>query len=379
VRVEDCVSEVFVSYDRKSRALAEPLVKDIRALGHHVWFDQELTGGQRWWDHILARILACDVFVYALTPHSLASTACQREQGYASALGKTILPVVTADGISTNVLPPALAQLELLDYRSRDRDSALRLARAVAALPPSKPLPEPLPTSPEVPSSYLGGIAERLATASPMDYGAQSALLIDLKRGLRDPETANDARTLLQELRKRGDLLAAIADEIDEVLEPAPRPSLHPGYESILPAQPGTVPSPPDQAPRWRERLLAAFVSGVLATAFGNLLILSIEGLIQYRQEWGIAFFTGIGAAAAGAVAGKRRRVLLPALIGAAASWLTILLIGIITSEKMSASMLAGGVLIAPLGAVLGAVSAAIYLRWRRTAQNRAHKAAGAS
>lgn len=51
-----------------------------------------------------------------------------------------------------------------------------------------------------------------------MSYEAQSALLLDLKRGLRDPETQDDARTLLEKMRCRRDILSSIAEEVDELL-----------------------------------------------------------------------------------------------------------------------------------------------------------------
>jgi hypothetical protein len=40
------MSKVFVSYNRKSEALARSLADDVEALGHTVWLDQDLTGGQ---------------------------------------------------------------------------------------------------------------------------------------------------------------------------------------------------------------------------------------------------------------------------------------------------------------------------------------------
>ena len=136
---------VFLSYSRDSADVAEALAADLKDLGHAVWFDHELSGGQTWWDQILARTRACDVFVLALTPQSLTSTACEREYDYAAALGKPVLPVLLSDGISMNLLPPALAQIQLVDYRSRDRAAGLRLARALGSLPPAGPLPDPLP------------------------------------------------------------------------------------------------------------------------------------------------------------------------------------------------------------------------------------------
>jgi TIR domain len=51
---------VFISYERESKRLVGPLADDIKVLGHTVWFDQELSGGQAWWDQILAQVRSCE-------------------------------------------------------------------------------------------------------------------------------------------------------------------------------------------------------------------------------------------------------------------------------------------------------------------------------
>ncbi len=233
------MSNIFISYNRQSEAIARTLADDIEALGHTVWFDQELSGGQAWWDQILARVLDCHVFVFVLSQESLSSIACKREYGYAADLGKPILPVAVSGGVSTNLLPPALAQIQFVDYREQDRDAAFRLARALTSLPPPKPLPEPLPIPPEVPISYLGSLTEQVETTSTLSYEEQSALVVDLKRSMRDPETADDARTLLERLRKRRDLLATMAEEIGELLESTEKTPLDPLRASRLGKSPG--------------------------------------------------------------------------------------------------------------------------------------------
>jgi hypothetical protein len=80
------------------------------------------------------------------------------------------------------------------------------------------PLPNPLPDTPEPPISYLGSLANRLSATRVLNQEEQSVLILDLKGRLRDPETAEDARSLLKQFRERRELLAAIAFEIDEVL-----------------------------------------------------------------------------------------------------------------------------------------------------------------
>ena len=212
------MSKIFISYSRESEAKARSLVNDTESLGYDVEFDQELSGGQVWWDQILAMVRDCDVFVFLLDPKSLNSTACKREFGYAADLGKPILPVLVSDGVSTNLLPPELAQIQFIDYRKTDRNAAFSLARALTSIPPSKPLPDPLPPPPEIPVSYLGSLASKIDSASTLSREEQSALLVDLRKSLRDVEAADDTRILLERMSGRRDLLADIAQEIYDLL-----------------------------------------------------------------------------------------------------------------------------------------------------------------
>jgi predicted acylesterase/phospholipase RssA len=212
------MANIFISYNRQSEAIARTLANDIEALGHTVWFDHELSGGQAWWDQILTRVRECTVFVFVLDEAALKSTACKREYGYADDLGKPILPVLVSAGLRLSLLPLALSKIQFVDYRKQDRDAVLRLGRALTAVPPPIPPPDPLPAPPEVPISYLGSLAEMVEKTS-LSYEEQSGLQIKLKRSLRDPATSDDARMLLESLRKREDLFAHVRDEIDELLQ----------------------------------------------------------------------------------------------------------------------------------------------------------------
>jgi len=218
------MTQVFVSYNREAHEAAHAVATDLRAMGHDVWLDEELSGGQSWWDQILEKVRRTDLFVFILQQAALDSAACQREYEYASALGKPILPLLVSDDISINLLPPALTAIQYVDYRTADRDAALQLARAITTVPPAGPLPDLLPDPPKVPLSYLGGLAQQVETAGVLSYEDQSALLVDLKRGLRSNETRSDARRLLLRLRDRRDLLASIAFEIDDAMRAAEAP-----------------------------------------------------------------------------------------------------------------------------------------------------------
>lgn len=213
------MARVFISYARAAAAQINDLAQDLRQLGHDVWYDQDLSGGQAWWDHILERIRDADVFIFALDTRSLASKACSLESEYAFSVGVPVLPVLMANDVSIKLLPPALQRLHLIDLSVADRASALALGRAFAELPARRPLPDPLPGPPEAPISFLGLISERIASAETLDTEAQSALVTDLRVGLRDAETHTEALALLKQLRMRNDLLRVIDTEIEELLE----------------------------------------------------------------------------------------------------------------------------------------------------------------
>lgn len=277
--------KVFVSYCRDSEAIARQVVADLESLGHDVWIDRELSGGQAWWDQILAAIRDCGLLVFLLHPQSLASVACGRERAYALALGKAILPLQVADGISVNLLPPDLAQRQIIPYRSGDRAEVLALARAVAALPPARALPSPLPEPPEVPASYLGALALRIDSSAALSYQDQSALLVDLRKALREADSRADAEILLGRLRRRHDLFAAIAEEIDALRErtpppPVPRPAAPPPPEPA--AGPAPVPAPPRPGlhPAWWFTAIGASAGAVAVVDYMSGRSLGIASLV---------------------------------------------------------------------------------------------------
>lgn len=212
------MAHFFISYSRKDEQAVRALARDIEALGHEVWLDHELTGGQDWWNEILQRIRACGVFIFALSPPSLDSTACRRELRYAEALDKRILPVLLTDGVSTNLLPPALSTIQFVDYRTPSREAALALARTLVNLPPPNPLPDPLPEPPEVPVSYLTELKDIVDSSGILQFDEQAALAFRLKEKLNDEEVADDVRSLMRRFRSRPDLLARVAEDIDDAL-----------------------------------------------------------------------------------------------------------------------------------------------------------------
>jgi hypothetical protein len=210
------VPGIFLSYARETASTVDALAADIGRLGYATWLDKDLHGGKAWWDQILAQIRDCHIFILALSPESVRSTACSREAAYAEALGKPILPIMVADGVG--VLPARLSRIHYVDYRKQDRDALANLARALREMPPAGALPPTLPEPPAIPLSYLERIAEQLDGEAPLSGKDQSEIVSELRGGLHEPETAADARTLLKRLARRPELLARIGREIEELL-----------------------------------------------------------------------------------------------------------------------------------------------------------------
>ena len=195
--------KIFISYSRENQDVIKILSQDFDELGYEVWFDYELTGGQAWWEQILEKIRECGLFVISLSPHVLDSHACKLEWIYAHALGKTILPILVADDVSMNLLPPELSKLQYVDYRSQDKNAAFSLNKALIKLPEPQPLPDTLPEPPEVPISYLSSLKDQIETTAALSFQEQSALILKLKERIGQMDDAEDARILLG---KRDDL-----------------------------------------------------------------------------------------------------------------------------------------------------------------------------
>ena len=211
--------KIFISYQRLSKEKVTALVTDVSLLGYDVWFDQELGGGQNWWNTILESIRKCDIFIFAITEKALESMPCKLEYKYADSLNKPIFPVlIDGNGVSMNILPPELSKIHFIDYQNQNRETALLIAKSLSQIPQPKPLPDPLPDPPDVPIPYMGTILKQVETDLQLNFESQTSLLKKIKKTIHESPT-HESILLLKKFRNRKDLLASIADEIDELLD----------------------------------------------------------------------------------------------------------------------------------------------------------------
>lgn len=308
-----------MSYSRTDAEAAKELATQLEKFGREVWLDSRLSGGQPWWDSILDQIRRCDCFVFAQSESSLRSKACRAELEYAHDLGKPILPVEVGAPVPDGVLPRYLAEAHRLSVKGGN-EAVYELGKALADMELSPPLPDPLPDPPPVPISYIRE-AEALES-SDLSKREQWDLVINLKQLLTDDEQANAARSLLQRLRKREDLYAAVATEIDQVLvgqaaartHSAPPSDVREFHTSQtpLPAQPPHQVEPTQKttapvAPQARTSGLAvsALVLGILwIYGLGSILAIVLGSVARKQIDRSGGGQTGRGMATAGIVLG---------------------------------------------------------------------------
>lgn len=232
--------EIFVSYARPDQQRADVIAERLRQLGNNVWLDHDWTGGQPWWEGILRQLRRCDVAVAVLSQASLRSTACRSQRKYAMELAKPILPLAI-EKVDSDLLPTALAHIQVIDYSQPDEDAAWKLLGAITQYRQQSPLPDPLPEPPPVPASPLDGVARQLSARS-LTRDQQLAIIGELEDALAagaDPNDRPMALDLLARLEQRSDLLAAVDKRVRALRASAP------GTQG--PASPPWTPNPPPQ------------------------------------------------------------------------------------------------------------------------------------
>jgi hypothetical protein len=232
--------------------MVEALAADLRRAGHDPFFDEQLTGGQPWWDRLLAEIEHCDAFIPGLSRAYVNSMPCRREADYAHVLAKPILPIMF-ESINPAECADYIAEAHCTWYAQHDTNLILDLMRAVMALPPAPELPDPMPVRPEIPVTYvaaaLRSARDRVDAARDLSRDEQRLLLSDVK-ALMEP-SPDAARDLLRVFRTRADLSFQVANEISALLDddttvelggPAqPRPPADPARPFLAPPRLGSA------------------------------------------------------------------------------------------------------------------------------------------
>jgi hypothetical protein len=240
---------IFISYGSKDRALVDALAGAIDAMLDDVviWYDRELNraGGHQWWALICEEIRQCDIFIYALSTHVLASEPCKREYGYARVLGKPILPVMIAD-IDIRYLPRELQATQLVNFQQGSFEQQKSLRLSIRNLPPAPELPaDAQELAPEAPLDPVGVLLDRITNLTS-DPQAQALLIIEIDDLQEDVVYGKFIPDVLANLVRRDDVLTVrnlrraqeLLGRLGLPAAPVAPPQPH------LPASPQLLPAP---------------------------------------------------------------------------------------------------------------------------------------
>lgn len=114
------MSDVFISYSRRDQAFVEDLRARLETAGLAVWVDVEgLYAGEEFWPEVAKAIDAAVVFVFVMSPDSIASRFCRLELEQAVSGQKRIVPLCRRN-VDAGALDPALASRQWVFFRDGD-------------------------------------------------------------------------------------------------------------------------------------------------------------------------------------------------------------------------------------------------------------------
>jgi len=124
----------FVSYAHRDSQTVYPELARLKKLGFNVWYDEGISPGSHWSDELAERINNCALFLFMVTPRSVASRNCLDEANYVLDSDTPFLAV----HLEETELPPGLklrmgSRQAILRYELEPLSYESKLYAAVAA------------------------------------------------------------------------------------------------------------------------------------------------------------------------------------------------------------------------------------------------------
>ncbi len=115
------MSDVFISYSRKDKDFVKVLHGRLIQGDRETWVDwEDIPLSADWWQEIERGIEAADMFVFVISPDSVASKVCGQEIDHAVTHNKRLVPVVRRDDFDAQQVHPALQKHNWLFVREAD-------------------------------------------------------------------------------------------------------------------------------------------------------------------------------------------------------------------------------------------------------------------
>jgi len=207
---------IFLSYAHQDRETVETLHDKLTIAHHDVWFDEELRGGQQWWEEILTRISDSDLVIFVASPDSFHSKACGLEVAWASATNRKIMPIEVRP-IDVLDGPDAIQQIQVESFVNPTDDDWIRLTADIAVATRSGELPDPMPAPYPAPVVDLTA-ARKIVGQTSISGDEQRSLVAELKVRLPNADETAAVVAVLEQLRSYPDIVESVGDEIDDLL-----------------------------------------------------------------------------------------------------------------------------------------------------------------
>ncbi|MCI4644931.1 MAG: toll/interleukin-1 receptor domain-containing protein [Hyphomonadaceae bacterium] len=115
------MADIFISYKREDKHLAEDTIHQLQDAGFSVWYDERITPHTSWDETIEAEIAAAKAVVVLWTPRSVLSEWVRTEADYAKEKGKLVPVILEACSI-----PLAYRRTQTVDLSAWDGNPADR-------------------------------------------------------------------------------------------------------------------------------------------------------------------------------------------------------------------------------------------------------------
>ena len=115
------MSDVFISYSRRDKEIAQKLQQALQDVGQSAWIDWiNIPASADWWNEIERGIEGANTFVFILSPDSVASKVCRDEIDHAVRHNKRIMPVVCRDEFAAEDVHEVMRKLNWVFLREQD-------------------------------------------------------------------------------------------------------------------------------------------------------------------------------------------------------------------------------------------------------------------
>ena len=124
---------IFVSYAHENAAVVYPELEWLKDQGFNIWYDEGVSPGSEWRTELADAIVGCSLFLYFVTPRSVASEHCIRESSFAIDHKAQLLTVYLEEATLPSGLELSIGSTQsILRYELSEHEYRLKLLQGTS-------------------------------------------------------------------------------------------------------------------------------------------------------------------------------------------------------------------------------------------------------